>query len=94
MLRFFMPGSTASRARRHDRTPLERMSHVEALRTAAPDVTITRPGWSPAPDAAEVCCGEDFPRGGWVTVGNGRTVRDLRRENRTAVLQCLYFDGP
>ncbi|MGA5409700.1 ROK family protein [Streptomyces lavendulocolor] len=29
-----------------------------------------------------------------MTVGNGRTVRDLRRENRTAVLQCLYFDGP
>ncbi|MFJ9432954.1 ROK family protein [Streptomyces sp. NPDC101490] len=25
---------------------------------------------------------------------NGRTVRDLRRENRTAVLQRLYFDGP
>ncbi|MFI6007305.1 ROK family protein [Streptomyces sp. NPDC051243] len=25
---------------------------------------------------------------------NGRTVRDLRRGNRTAVLQCLYFDGP
>ncbi|MGP4089302.1 ROK family transcriptional regulator [Streptomyces sp. KR55] len=24
---------------------------------------------------------------------NGRTVRDLRRENRTAVLQRLYFDG-
>ncbi|MCT7356528.1 ROK family protein [Streptomyces sp. 15-116A] len=24
----------------------------------------------------------------------GRTVRDLRRENRTAVLQRLYFDGP
>ncbi|WP_240634166.1 MULTISPECIES: ROK family transcriptional regulator [Streptomyces] len=27
---------------------------------------------------------------GW----NGRTVRDLRRGNRTAVLQRLYFDGP
>ncbi len=26
--------------------------------------------------------------------GNGRTVRDLRRANRTAVLQRLYFDGP
>ncbi|MEE1791560.1 ROK family transcriptional regulator [Streptomyces sp. BE308] len=25
---------------------------------------------------------------------SGRTVRDLRRENRTAVLQQLYFDGP
>ncbi|MFB8774776.1 ROK family transcriptional regulator [Streptomyces broussonetiae] len=25
---------------------------------------------------------------------NGRTVRDLRRANRTAVLQKLYFDGP
>ncbi|MFF5475825.1 ROK family protein [Streptomyces sp. NPDC012935] len=25
---------------------------------------------------------------------NGRTVRDLRRGNRTAVLQRLYFDGP
>ncbi|MGP3982429.1 ROK family protein [Streptomyces sp. KR80] len=25
---------------------------------------------------------------------NGRTVSDLRRENRTAVLQRLYFDGP
>lgn len=25
---------------------------------------------------------------------NGRTVRDLRRANRTAVLQRLYFDGP
>ncbi|MFF6999666.1 ROK family protein [Streptomyces sp. NPDC008313] len=25
---------------------------------------------------------------------NGRTVRDLRRENRTAVLRRLYFDGP
>ncbi|MEV7018539.1 ROK family protein [Streptomyces sp. NPDC093991] len=25
---------------------------------------------------------------------SGRTVRDLRRENRTAVLQRLYFDGP
>ncbi|MFE7517046.1 ROK family protein, partial [Streptomyces sp. NPDC057540] len=24
----------------------------------------------------------------------GRTVRDLRRENRTAVLRRLYFDGP
>lgn len=24
----------------------------------------------------------------------GRTVRDLRRDNRTAVLQRLYFDGP
>ncbi|WP_306317448.1 MULTISPECIES: ROK family protein [unclassified Streptomyces] len=29
-----------------------------------------------------------------MTVRNGRTVRDLRRENRTAVLQRLYFDGP
>ncbi|WP_395364816.1 ROK family protein [Streptomyces sp. YH02] len=29
-----------------------------------------------------------------MTKRNGRTVRDLRRENRTAVLQCLYFDGP
>ncbi|MGW7368166.1 ROK family protein, partial [Streptomyces sp. NPDC054841] len=29
-----------------------------------------------------------------MTVRNGRTVRDLRRENRAAVLQCLYFDGP
>ncbi|MEJ1199920.1 MULTISPECIES: ROK family protein [unclassified Streptomyces] len=27
-------------------------------------------------------------------VRNGRTVRDLRRQNRTAVLQRLYFDGP
>ncbi|MGI5353699.1 ROK family protein [Streptomyces sp. CA-252508] len=27
-------------------------------------------------------------------VRSGRTVRDLRRENRTAVLQRLYFDGP
>ncbi|MER5554597.1 ROK family protein [Streptomyces sp. NPDC002793] len=27
-------------------------------------------------------------------VRSGRTVRDLRRENRTAVLQHLYFDGP
>ncbi|TXS54217.1 ROK family protein [Streptomyces sp. t39] len=27
-------------------------------------------------------------------VHSGRTVRDLRRENRTAVLQRLYFDGP
>ncbi|MEU1367740.1 ROK family transcriptional regulator [Streptomyces sp. NPDC005803] len=27
-------------------------------------------------------------------VRGGRTVRDLRRENRTAVLQRLYFDGP
>jgi hypothetical protein len=26
--------------------------------------------------------------------GSGRTVRDLRRANRTAVLQRLYFDGP
>ncbi|MZE72315.1 ROK family protein, partial [Streptomyces sp. SID5789] len=25
---------------------------------------------------------------------SGRTVRDLRRESRTAVLQRLYFDGP
>ncbi|WP_370409892.1 ROK family protein [Streptomyces fradiae] len=25
---------------------------------------------------------------------SGRTVRDLRRENRTAVLRKLYFDGP
>ncbi|MGW7310878.1 ROK family protein, partial [Streptomyces sp. NPDC054835] len=25
---------------------------------------------------------------------HGRTVRDLRRENRTAVLRRLYFDGP
>ncbi len=32
--------------------------------------------------------------GAQVTMRNGRTVRDLRRENRTAVLQCLYFDGP
>lgn len=29
-----------------------------------------------------------------VRVRSGRTVRDLRRENRTAVLQRLYFDGP
>ncbi|MEX0168417.1 ROK family transcriptional regulator [Streptomyces sp. LMG1-1-1.1] len=29
-----------------------------------------------------------------MTMRNGRTVRDLRRENRTAVLRCLYFDGP
>ncbi|WP_329112355.1 ROK family protein [Streptomyces sp. NBC_01353] len=29
-----------------------------------------------------------------MTVRVGRTVRDLRRENRTAVLQRLYFDGP
>ncbi|MFE6338730.1 ROK family protein [Streptomyces sp. NPDC057806] len=29
-----------------------------------------------------------------MTVRSGRTVRDLRRENRTAVLQRLYFDGP
>ncbi|MFH8422456.1 ROK family protein [Streptomyces sp. NPDC018038] len=29
-----------------------------------------------------------------MTKRNGRTVRDLRRENRTAVLQRLYFDGP
>ncbi|MFB6842330.1 ROK family protein [Streptomyces sp. NPDC056361] len=29
-----------------------------------------------------------------MTMRNGRTVRDLRRENRTAVLQALYFDGP
>ncbi|MFF1462274.1 ROK family protein [Streptomyces sp. NPDC058330] len=27
-------------------------------------------------------------------VRSGRTVRDLRRENRAAVLQRLYFDGP
>ncbi|MEU3726253.1 ROK family protein [Streptomyces sp. NPDC031705] len=27
-------------------------------------------------------------------VRSGRTVHDLRRENRTAVLQRLYFDGP
>ncbi|MFI5805024.1 ROK family protein [Streptomyces sp. NPDC051561] len=27
-------------------------------------------------------------------VRSGRTVRDLRRENRTTVLQRLYFDGP
>ncbi|MCT4352265.1 ROK family protein [Streptomyces sp. Je 1-79] len=27
-------------------------------------------------------------------VRSGRTVRDLRRESRTAVLQRLYFDGP
>ncbi|MFF0561444.1 ROK family protein [Streptomyces sp. NPDC004266] len=32
--------------------------------------------------------------GAQVTMRNGRTVRDLRRENRTAVLQRLYFDGP
>ncbi|WP_306327750.1 ROK family transcriptional regulator [Streptomyces venezuelae] len=32
--------------------------------------------------------------GAQVTLRNGRTVRDLRRENRTAVLQRLYFDGP
>ena len=25
---------------------------------------------------------------------NGRTVRDLRRGNRAAVLRRLYFDGP
>ncbi|WP_437012384.1 ROK family protein [Streptomyces sp. enrichment culture] len=29
-----------------------------------------------------------------VKMRSGRTVRDLRRENRTAVLQRLYFDGP
>ncbi|MFE7552583.1 ROK family transcriptional regulator [Streptomyces gardneri] len=29
-----------------------------------------------------------------MTTRNGRTVRDLRRENRTAVLHRLYFDGP
>ena len=29
-----------------------------------------------------------------MTGRNGRTVRDLRRGNRTAVLQRLYFDGP
>ncbi|MFC9630150.1 ROK family protein [Streptomyces mirabilis] len=29
-----------------------------------------------------------------MAVRNGRTVRDLRRGNRTAVLQRLYFDGP
>ncbi|MEU2550042.1 sugar kinase, partial [Streptomyces roseolus] len=29
-----------------------------------------------------------------MTRSNGRTVRDLRRENRTAVLRRLYFDGP
>ncbi|WP_432138200.1 ROK family protein [Streptomyces sp. bgisy154] len=29
-----------------------------------------------------------------MTARNGRTVRDLRRANRTAVLQRLYFDGP
>ncbi|MER5312996.1 ROK family protein, partial [Streptomyces sp. NPDC002773] len=29
-----------------------------------------------------------------MTMRTGRTVRDLRRENRTAVLQRLYFDGP
>ncbi|MFJ3980820.1 ROK family transcriptional regulator [Streptomyces fungicidicus] len=29
-----------------------------------------------------------------MAVRNGRTVRDLRRANRTAVLQRLYFDGP
>ncbi|WP_327372838.1 ROK family protein [Streptomyces sp. NBC_01216] len=29
-----------------------------------------------------------------MTVRSGRTVRDLRRENRTAVLRRLYFDGP
>ena len=29
-----------------------------------------------------------------MAVRSGRTVRDLRRENRTAVLQRLYFDGP
>ncbi|WP_369393891.1 ROK family protein [Streptomyces sp. CG1] len=29
-----------------------------------------------------------------MTARNGRTVRDLRRGNRTAVLQKLYFDGP
>ncbi|MFE6229161.1 MULTISPECIES: ROK family transcriptional regulator [unclassified Streptomyces] len=29
-----------------------------------------------------------------MTRPTGRTVRDLRRENRTAVLRRLYFDGP
>ncbi|MFF5897555.1 ROK family protein [Streptomyces argenteolus] len=29
-----------------------------------------------------------------MTVRSGRTVHDLRRENRTAILQRLYFDGP
>ncbi|MCG7525541.1 ROK family protein [Streptomyces sp. OfavH-34-F] len=29
-----------------------------------------------------------------MSVRSGRTVRDLRRENRSAVLQRLYFDGP
>ncbi|MET7731374.1 ROK family transcriptional regulator [Streptomyces sp. NPDC005402] len=29
-----------------------------------------------------------------MAVRNGRTVRDLRRGNRAAVLQRLYFDGP
>ncbi|MEU8872020.1 ROK family transcriptional regulator [Streptomyces javensis] len=29
-----------------------------------------------------------------MTANNGRTVRDLRRENRAAVLRRLYFDGP
>ncbi|GAB2746388.1 ROK family protein [Streptomyces bullii] len=29
-----------------------------------------------------------------MAVRGGRTVRDLRRENRAAVLQRLYFDGP
>ncbi|OQR63984.1 sugar kinase [Streptomyces maremycinicus] len=29
-----------------------------------------------------------------MTGRNGRTVRDLRRANRTAVLKRLYFDGP
>ncbi|KUM77129.1 ROK family transcriptional regulator [Streptomyces sp. ISL-22] len=29
-----------------------------------------------------------------MAVRSGRTVRDLRRGNRTAVLQRLYFDGP
>ncbi|MCQ8188612.1 ROK family protein [Streptomyces rugosispiralis] len=29
-----------------------------------------------------------------MAANNGRTVRDLRRENRAAVLRRLYFDGP
>ncbi|WP_413802924.1 ROK family protein [Streptomyces iranensis] len=29
-----------------------------------------------------------------MTANNGRTVRDLRRENRAGVLRRLYFDGP
>lgn len=33
-------------------------------------------------------------KGSDMTGRNGRTVRDLRRANRTAVLQRLYFDGP